>query len=152
VFLACPAVSTIAFVQMEFPMTALEVVRDIYDSFGRGDIASILGHMSDDVEWEYGLTPMGVPWLEPRRGRHEVPRFFEAMAGFDLHRFQPKTFLANESVVVVLIDVDLTVKSTGKRIVEEDEVHIWYFDSQGRVTRFGHKLDSHQHWLANQPS
>jgi ketosteroid isomerase-like protein len=35
-------------------MTTLEVVRDIYESFGRGDIQSILRHMSDDVEWEYG--------------------------------------------------------------------------------------------------
>jgi hypothetical protein len=68
--------------------------------------------------------------------------------GFDLHRFQPKTFLASGNLVVVRIDVELTVKATGTPIVEEDEVHIWYFDSQGRVTRFGHKLDTHQHWLA----
>jgi hypothetical protein len=67
---------------------------------------------------------------------------------FDLQRFHPKTFLAHESMVVVLIDVELTVKATGTRIVEEDEVHIWYFDAQRRVTRFGHKVDTHQHWLA----
>jgi uncharacterized protein len=129
-------------------MTTLEVVRDIYESFGRGDIQSILRHLSDQVEWEYDLKPIGVPWLQPRRGRQAVTGFFEAMAGFELHRFQPKTFLANELVVVVLIDVELTVKATGTRIVEEDEVHIWYFDSHGRVTRFGHKVDTHQHWLA----
>jgi hypothetical protein len=51
-------------------------------------------------------------------------------------------------MVVVLIDVELTVKATGTRIVEEDEVHIWYFDAQRRVTRFGHRVDTHQHWLA----
>jgi ketosteroid isomerase-like protein len=45
-------------------------------------------------------------------------------------------------------DVELTVKATGRRIVEEDEVHIWRFDAQGRIRRFAHKVDTHQHWRA----
>jgi hypothetical protein len=27
-------------------------------------------------------------------------------------------------------------------------VHIWHFDAQGRVARFRHRLDTHQHWEA----
>jgi hypothetical protein len=30
----------------------------------------------------------------------------------------------NGNVVVVLIDVDLTMRTTGRRVVEEDEAHI----------------------------
>jgi ketosteroid isomerase-like protein len=129
-------------------MNQLETIRHIYAAFGRGDISAILECLSDDVEWEYAITPLGVPWLEPRRGRTEVPGFFAALAGFDLHRFEPKAFFENGRIVVVLIDVDLTVRATQRRVAEEDEVHIWYFDGVGRVTRFGHKLDTHQHWLA----
>jgi uncharacterized protein len=125
-----------------------ETVGEIYAAFQHGDIAAILSHLADDVDWEYGVEPLGVPWLDRRRGRSEVPGFFAAMAGFELHRFQPKLFLENDGVVVVLIDVDLTVKATGRRIVEEDEVHIWRFDAQGRVVRFSHKVDTHQHWMA----
>ena len=77
-----------------------------------------------------------------------MPLFFAAMAGFELHRFQPKTFLENDNIVVVLIDVDLTVRSTGKRITEEDEIHIWHFDAEGQVIKYGHKVDTHQHWMA----
>jgi ketosteroid isomerase-like protein len=125
-----------------------ETVGQIYAAFQRGDIADILNRLADDVEWEYSMEPLGVPWLERRRGRAAVSGFFAAMAGFELHRFEPKTFLENGSVVVVLIDVELTVKATGRRIVEEDEVHIWHFDQNGRIIRFAHKVDTHQHWLA----
>lgn len=129
-------------------MAYSETVRDIYAAFRRGDIPAILERLADDVEWEYSTTPLGVPWLERRRGRAEVPLFFAAQAGFDLHRFEPKTFLESGNIVAVLIDVDLTVTSTGRRLIEEDEVHLWHFDPQGRVSRFGHKVDSHQHWIA----
>jgi ketosteroid isomerase-like protein len=129
-------------------MTQIETIQQIYAAFQRGDIPAILDCLAEDVEWEYSIKPLGVPWLESRRGRAEVPQFFASLAGFDLHRFQPKTFLESGNVVVVLIDVDLTVKSTGRRIVEEDEVHVWYMDAHGRVTRFGHKVDTHQHWIA----
>src|SRR5688572_29871219 len=108
-----------------------QTVKEIYAAFQRADIGAILSRLADDVEWEYAITPLGVPWLEHRHGRDEVPGFFASMAGFELHRFEPKTLLEQDAVVVALIDVELTVKATGQRIVEEDEVHIWHFDSNG---------------------
>ena len=129
-------------------MNHIETVRQIYAAFQRGDIGTILNHLADSVEWEYSTESADVPWLKRRHGRNEVPGFFASMAGFELHRFEPKVFLENENIVVVLIDVDLTVKSTGKRIAEEDEVHIWHFDPQGQVIKYGHKMDTHRHWLA----
>ena len=129
-------------------MKPTETVQQIYAAFERGDIPAILQHLAENVEWEYSLKSTGVPWLEPRRGRAEVPKFFASMSGFELHRFQPKLFLEQGNVVVVLIDIDLTVKATGRRVTEEDEIHIWHFDAQGQVARFAHKLDTHEHWLA----
>ena len=129
-------------------MKHAETVRSIYAAFQRGDIETILKHLADDVQWEYSIEAEDVPWLKHRRGRSEVPGFFASMAGFELHRFEPKTFLENDNIVVVLIDVDLTVKATGKRIAEEDEVHIWYFGPLGEVTKFAHKVDTHRHWIA----
>ena len=65
-----------------------------------------------------------------------------------MRKFQPKTLLENANVVVALIDLEIIVKATGRRVVEEDEVHIWRFDGQGRVARFCHRMDTHKHWLA----
>src|SRR5687768_13367542 len=108
-------------------MQTAEVVQQMYEAFGRGDVPGILEHLAEDVEWEYGLVSTKVPWLQRLRGRADVPRFFEALQRLEFNRFEPHTILASEDVVVVLVNLDATVKSTGKLIQEEDEVHIWWF-------------------------
>ena len=126
----------------------VQMVQNIYASFGRGDIPAILACLAEDVEWEYGASSTGVPWLEPRRGRAEVLKFFESLGGLDIKRFEPKTLLENNGIVVALIDFTAVVTATGRTINEEDEVHIWRFGSDGLVARFCHKADTHQHWAA----
>lgn len=133
-------------------MSNIPTVLIIYEAFGRGDVPTILGHLSDDVQWEPDGADIGVPWLKPRRGRAEVPGFFESLGAIDLRAFQPKTLLERDDVVVALIRLAFVVKATGRAVAEEDEVHIWRFDDQGRVASFCHKVDSHRHWLALQPS
>lgn len=129
-------------------MGNIEKVQQVYELFGRGDIPAILEHLAANVEWEYDVISTNVPWLQRRQGRDEVPKFFESIAEFELRRFEPKTFLESGNVVVVLINIELLVKATGMTVVEEDEVHIWYFDAEGKVSRFAHKVDTHQHWAA----
>ena len=129
-------------------MSNIPTVQSIYAAFGQGDIPAILGHLAEDIEWEYSIADAGVPWLQPRKGRAAVPKFFESLDALDFQKFQPKTLLESGNVVVALIDLAVVVKATGRPIVEEDDVHIWQFDSQGRVTKFCHRLDTHRHWLA----
>ena len=85
-----------------------------------------------------------MPWLQPRRGPAQVAAFFQALADLEIRKFEPKTFLASGNVVVVLIDLEATVRSTGRPIVEADEAHIWYFDGAGKVSRFRHRIDTQQ--------
>jgi ketosteroid isomerase-like protein len=125
-----------------------DTVQQIYHAFGQGDIQGILNRLAEDVAWEYGARSTDVPWLQPRRGRAQVTEFFHALAALEIRKFQPKVFLENGDVVVALIDVEATVRNTGRDVVEEDEVHIWYFDSAGKVNRFRHRVDTHQQWAA----
>jgi uncharacterized protein len=127
-----------------------EKIQQIYMAFEQGHLPAILEQLAESVEWEYGLISTDVPWLQARRGRTNVPGFFESMNEFELHKFEPKMFLESGNVVVVLIDVELTVKKTGIRVIEEDEIHLWHFDSEGKISRFAHKVDTHQHWAAYQ--
>jgi len=129
-------------------MNNVKTVQDIYSAFGRGDVTSILERLSLGVTWEYGASSSVLPWLLPRRGREAVRGFFESLEELELLRFEPTRFLQTDGIVVVLFDFEATVKATGRRIVEEDEVHIWHFDAEGQVVRFRHRLDTHQHWLA----
>ena len=130
-------------------MSHLKTVQSIYEAFAKGDVPTILGHLAENVEWEYGIVSTNVPWLQPRQGRTEVTKFFQALADFEIQKFEPKTFLENGDVVVVLIDLEATVRSTKRRIMEEDEVHIWHFDAKGKVSRFRHRADTFQHWAAS---
>jgi len=50
--------------------------------------------------------------------------------------------------LIALIDIEATVKETGKRIVESDEAHIWQFDEAGTVVRFWHCADTYQQVMA----
>jgi ketosteroid isomerase-like protein len=131
-------------------MSHVPVVQQIYAAFGRGDTPAILEKLSDSVEWEYGLAPNPVPWLQPRKGRAGAAEFLESLGALEFHKFVPKVFLETPGLVVVLIDLEVTVKATGKRIVEEDEGHIWHFDRAGKVVRFRHLVDSYQHAMAHQ--
>jgi len=129
-------------------MANLDTVKGIYTSFGEGRIEAILSKLSEDVEWEYSNGSTTVPWLQPRRGRDNVVGFFQSLAAIDIKRFVPHTFLDGGQVVVVLLDVEFTVRATGAQVVETDEIHVWRFDAQGLVSRFKHGVDSHRHQLA----
>ncbi|MGZ8378610.1 MAG: nuclear transport factor 2 family protein [Gemmatirosa sp.] len=125
-------------------MPHADVIREIYGAFGRGDVPAILARLAEDVEWEYGVNATSVPWLQPRRGRDAAAGFFEAFAGAtEMHRFEVKAVLQDGNLVVAVIDIEFTVRATGRRVVEEDEVHVWRF-ADDRVVRFRHRADTHQ--------
>jgi uncharacterized protein len=132
-------------------MSNLATVHDIYDAFGKGDVPRILGHVSEDAVWEYGAGASDVPWLQPRRGRQGAAEFLSSLAEFQIEQFVPKTFLESNGLVVVVLDVTATVASTGRRITEEDQIHLWHFDGEGRVERFRHRADTLQHQRACKP-
>jgi ketosteroid isomerase-like protein len=124
-----------------------ETVQAMYQAFGRGDVPAILACLREDVEWEHDAVDHGVPWLKPRRGPAEVGRFFADLAGVEISRFEPMSFLASADQVAAVIAIELAVKATG-RTVRDLELHLWTFDSSGRVSRFRHVVDTHQHVLA----
>jgi hypothetical protein len=56
--------------------------------------------------------------------------------------------LGSDDLVVALIEVAFVVKQTGISVEEENEVHSWHFDADGKVARFCHELDTYQHRAA----
>lgn len=124
-------------------------VEAIYAAFGRGDIPSILGALREDVEWEHDAVDHGIPWLTPRQGRAQVMAFFEALRALDIRRFEPRRILADDAMVAAIIHVQIAVRATG-RVINDVELHLWTFDAAGKVARFRHVADTHQHWLAAQ--
>ncbi len=125
----------------------VETVQSSYEAFGRGDVQAILDCCAEDVRWEHHPTgnsaqDRDVPYMRPRGGRDAVAGFFHDMEeGYELHSFNPHSFLAGDGQVAAVVEFDLTVKATGKRIRDE-EVHLYEFDSDGNVATFRHFLDT----------
>lgn len=126
-------------------MSNVETVKRIYEAFGRGDIPAILGVVSEDVEWEYGETGSKIPWLVHGRGRAHVGKFFSIVAeALAFEKFEVGEIMGSDSLVVAIVSLEARVKSTGNKITEIDEVHLWRFDARGKVTRFRHRADTLQ--------
>jgi uncharacterized protein len=124
-------------------------VQAIYEDFGRGDVESILARLADDVEWDrwpHGNSAQqrGVPYLVERSDRAGVGEFFEAAAGLEFHRFEPRALIEDGDHVVALIDIDVTVRATGRRF-QDDEIHLWTFGPDGHVTGLRHYIDTAKH-------
>lgn len=129
----------------------IQTVQEIYAAFGRGDVPYILERLSEDVEWEHDVPDNhGIPYFLPGQGRPHVMKFFQALADVELPRFEPFNLLAGANQVVGLIRVTLVNKKTGKRF-DDYEAHVWTFSPRGQVIGFRHIIDTHSHWLANQP-
>jgi ketosteroid isomerase-like protein len=131
-------------------MSHVAIIQKIYEAFGRGDVPAILDRLSETVEWETEGGHETIPWLAPRKGHAGAREFFHSLAAIEIHSFQPHTFLEQNQLVVALIDIEATVKATGKRYVEKDEVHLWRFDETNRVAHFRHRVDTLRQYQALQ--
>jgi ketosteroid isomerase-like protein len=129
-------------------MSNIDTVKQMYEAFGRGDIPAILEKLDDNVEWDTDYGETGVPWLEPRRGRENIPGFFEAVATMGITKFEPHTFGADGNRVVAVIDIE--GDREGRHYVIPNEGHLWVFNDQGKVTKWQHMTDTALHWrIAN---
>jgi uncharacterized protein len=94
----------------------LEVVRQGYDAFGRGDIPGLMTLLDPQVAWTTP-GPADLPTAGARRGHAAVGDFFQKLASIgDILRFEPKEFITHGDHVVVLGDDTTRVKATGKTV------------------------------------
>lgn len=118
-----------------------KIVQDAYAAFGRGDVAALLGMMTDDVDWQavLGVGP-NVPTGGPRRGRDEVGKFFKQLAeSVDFKQFEPREFVAERDKVVALGFYHGVARPTG-RAFKSDWVMV-YTIRAGKVAHFREYAD-----------
>ena len=117
----------------------LDVVRELYAAFGRGDLEAILAPLDPQVSWR---TP-GAPHLPTgglRQGTPAVREFFGLLLGaFEIADFQARDFLAAGDKVVVLGTSREGPKGSG-RLVDFRWVHVFTFKN-GRIAAFEEPAD-----------
>jgi ketosteroid isomerase-like protein len=128
----------------------LAAVQGIYEAFGRGDVPGLLEPLADDVVFEdwgdNSAQKAGVPWLAERHGRGGAGEFFAIAGGWEIHDFQVLSMMAGGNQVVVEVVMDAT--PTGGSRFRDEELHLWTFGEDGKVTRLRHYVDTAKHVAA----
>jgi uncharacterized protein len=120
----------------------VSVVQNAYAAFGRGDIATLLGYMTEDIQWRPVIgTAKHVPFSGERKGKAGVGEFFKQVAeSEDFQQFEPREFVAQGDNVVALGHYRAVTKATG-RTFDSDFVMVFTL-RDGRVAAFQEFTDS----------
>lgn len=122
----------------------------IYEAFGRGDVSGILDRISDAVRWEHWSDHTaqkgGVPWLLPRAGKAGVAEFLAVVGQMQFHEFRVGAIMVGGDKAASEVAVDATLPS-GRRF-QDEEIHLWTFDAEGKVVGFRHYVDTAKHIAA----
>ena len=126
-------------------MSNLETVKTIYEAFGRGDVPTILSQLADDVDWELWEDNFGqnadVPYLRYKKGAAQVVEFFQEVAKLGIREFKVLSVMEGANQIAAEIEIE----TAGYR---DEEIHLWTFNPDGKVSRFRHYFDTAKHIAA----
>ena len=112
----------------------LRAVQQIYEAFGKGDVATIMDLLADDVDWASEADQDVAPW-HGRRTKAEVPAFFQAIGEtLDVTEFTPLSFTSNDTDVMTVIRFGATARDTGKSGAMD--LHHWWRFRDGKVVLY----------------
>ncbi len=126
-------------------MSNVEVIRDLYDAFGQGDIPTVLGGMDPNIKWREAegnpYQPSGEPWRGPDAILNNL--FVKLGAEWDgTFAVHPKDFHDAGDTVVVEARYIGTYTATGKQL-DAQVCHVWKL-RDGKVTSFQQFVDTGQ--------
>ena len=121
----------------------VQLVRDLYEAFSKGDVATVLGRMDQSIEWreaENFVYADRNPYIGPQAVLDGV--FMRLGSEWDGFTVSPEEWLDAGNHVVVLGTYSGTHKATGRK-VRAQFAHVWAVRGQ-RVVRFQQYTDTKQ--------
>ena len=121
----------------------VQLVRGLYEAFGKGDVAAVLGKMDRSIEWreaENFVYADRSPYVGPQAVLDGV--FMRLGSGWDGFTVSPEEWLDASNHVIVLGTYSGAHKATGRR-VRAQFTHVWAVRAQ-RVVRFQQYTDTKQ--------
>ena len=117
-------------------MSSVDIVKGLYETFGRGDIPAVLAMMDPRIEWYEAegnpYMPTGKAWVGPDAVLNKLLiRIGNEWDGFAVH---PARFHDAGDTVVVEARYSGTYKATGKSM-NAQVCHVWSVRN-GKVTKF----------------
>jgi uncharacterized protein len=119
----------------------LATIRAIYEAFGKGDVATILGAVADDVDWAVDAEPVA-PWYGQRTGKDGVASFFADIASStDVQDFAVEGIGASDNEVFAFLRFAVRMKASGREASFHLH-HYFRFDSNGKIECYRGSEDS----------
>jgi ketosteroid isomerase-like protein len=118
---------------------SLDVVRGVYEAFGRGDVAAVLGAMADDLEWH---EAEGMPYGGVYRGGQAVAENVFGPIIRDVSNFavSPEELIGSGDTVAAVVRYTGTGQATGKQL-DLPVVHVWDV-RDGKIACFRQFIDT----------
>jgi len=113
-----------------------QLVNEVYQAFGQGDVAGVLARFHADAEWRlaegHPYAPGGEAWI----GHEEIARKFFMRAGTEWEGFTVAPHRWHDAGDTVVIEGRYTgtYRPTGKRLAAQ-VCHVWTV-RDGRIQRF----------------
>jgi ketosteroid isomerase-like protein len=118
---------------------SLDVVKGVYEAFGRGDVPAVLGAMADDIEWH---EAEGMPYGGVYHGGEAVAQNVFGPITQDIPDFavKPEEFIASGDAVAAVVRYTGTGKATGKQL-NLPVVHVFNVRN-GKIAQFRQFIDT----------
>jgi uncharacterized protein len=119
-----------------------QVVSEIYQAFGHGDVAGVLARFHADAEWRlaesHPYAPDGEAWIGPE----EINRKFFMRAGGEWEGFTLTPERWHDAGETVVLECRYTgiYRHTGKRL-DAQACHVWTV-RDGKIQRFQQYIDT----------
>ena len=121
-------------------MANTQIVKGIYEAYGRGDIAAVLNNLADNVDWLVP-GPNTIPYAGRYRSRAEVAGFFQKLAETtELDPLKIEQYVEQGDVVVALGSYTGRSKSRQKQFQSRWAMAFTLRD--GKITRFEEHADT----------
>jgi ketosteroid isomerase-like protein len=115
----------------------IQTVKEIYATFQRGDIASIMKHVSDDLEG-FGIISERelIPWHIQISKKADVPKFFQAGSKIaEFTRFETHDFASGGDYVYCTCSFDAVFRRNNRKVTVDVEIHRFKF-KDGKVVEW----------------
>jgi ketosteroid isomerase-like protein len=121
----------------------IKIITEIYEAFGRGDIAAILDAVTDDVDWAAEAASSAAPWYGVRHGRDAVAVFFSDFGStMEVEEYTPVSLAANDTDVLTVVRFRARSRDTGR--TAQMNLHHYFKFRDGKVAYYRGTEDTAQ--------
>ena len=121
----------------------IKTITEVYEAFGRGDVAAILDAVTDDVDWAAEAASSAAPWYGVRHGKDAVAVFFSDFGStMEVEEFIPVSFAANDTDVLAVVRFRARSRSTGR--TAQMNLHHYFKFCDGKIAYYRGTEDTAQ--------